>query len=145
MRVPLIVRGPRVQSDVRDDRFVFISDLFPSLSELLELETPGSCEAVSFAGALRGGREATPVADGSSGREELLLTYGDGVRGLRQVEFKLIRYETTPEPVEQLFCVADDRWELKNLIGDPAHEQRLAQMRERLRALRRAAGDPAIG
>lgn len=141
MRVPLIVRGPEVQSDVRDDRFVFISDLMPSLCELLELETPGSCEAVSFAGALRGG-EATPGADGSSGREELLLTYGDGVRGLRQGEFKLIRYETTPEPVEQLFCVADDRWELKNLIGDPAHEPRLCQMRERLRALRRAAGDP---
>jgi arylsulfatase A-like enzyme len=144
MRVPLIVRGPGVQSDVRDDRFVFISDLFPSLCELLELETPGSCEAVSFAGALRGG-EATPGAGGSSGREELLLTYGDGVRGLRQGEFKLIRYETTPEPVEQLFCVADDRWELKNLIGDPDHEPRLVQMRERLRALRRAAGDPAVG
>ncbi|MFP4375418.1 MAG: sulfatase-like hydrolase/transferase [Spirochaetales bacterium] len=152
MRVPLIVRGPGVKVDVRDDRFVFISDLFPSLCELLELETPDSCEAVSFASALRdaAGWSAEPGGSGNprgetSAREELLLTYGDGVRGLRAGDFKYIRYETTPEAVEQLFCVADDRWELKNLVGDPAHGPRLNEMRDRLRELRRVAGDPGVG
>ena len=156
MRVPLIARGPGVQVDARDDRFVFISDLLPSLCELLELETPESCEAVSFAEGLQAREDAssrigeTPSAGDTRGgdkpgREELLLTYGDGVRGLRAGDFKYIRYETAPEAVEQLFCVADDRWELKNLVGDPAHEPRLNRMRDRLRELRRVAGDPGVG
>ncbi|MES2983086.1 MAG: sulfatase [Verrucomicrobiota bacterium] len=39
----------------------------------------------------------------------------------------------TPQPVELLFDLQADPWEIRNLAGDPEHSGRLATMRERLR------------
>ncbi|MES2983087.1 MAG: sulfatase [Verrucomicrobiota bacterium] len=39
----------------------------------------------------------------------------------------------TPQPVELLFDLQADPWEIRNLAGDPQHSERLTTMRERLR------------
>lgn len=38
-------------------------------------------------------------------------------------------YWNIPQPAEELYHTAQDPWELKNLAGDPAHQDRLARMR----------------
>ncbi|MDX1682977.1 MAG: DUF4976 domain-containing protein, partial [Phycisphaeraceae bacterium] len=40
-----------------------------------------------------------------------------------------------------LYDLANDPYELNNLVDDPAYADRLAEMRNRLRALRRKYGD----
>jgi hypothetical protein len=39
-----------------------------------------------------------------------------------------------PQPAEELFDLQADPWEIHNLAGDPAHAERLAMMRARLKA-----------
>ncbi len=40
----------------------------------------------------------------------------------------------SPQPVERLYDVAADPWEMHNLANDPKHAERLEKMRERLKA-----------
>ncbi|MGB6219762.1 sulfatase family protein [Haloferula sp.] len=40
----------------------------------------------------------------------------------------------TPQPVEELFDLKSDPWEIENLASDPAHAEKLVAMRERLKA-----------
>ena len=49
-----------------------------------------------------------------------------------------------PQPVERLFDTSADPMEIKNLAGDPAHAERLAAMRERLKTEMIEAADTGI-
>lgn len=50
----------------------------------------------------------------------------------------------TPQPVEMLFDTQDDPWEIHNLAADPAHAERLAAMRARLRATMASVRDTSL-
>ena len=53
-------------------------------------------------------------------------------------------YWAIPQPVEELYHTAKDPWELNNLVNDPAHQKRLARMREATLNKMREIGDTGL-
>jgi len=127
VRVPLLFAGPGIPGGKRSDTGVYLLDIYPTLCDLLELDTPENAEGVSVA----------PVFDGKeAGRDALYLAYKDCQRGVSDLKRKLVEYAVDGERVEtQLFDLENDPWELENLAGRPEHAKTLSELRSRLRAL----------
>lgn len=53
-------------------------------------------------------------------------------------------YWAIPQPAEELYHTASDPWELKNLVSDPKHQQRLARMRDATLNKMRELGDTGL-
>lgn len=64
--------------------------------------------------------------------------------GVRTERFKYVRYFERNPVYEQLFDLATDPNEVKNLESDPAHERTLAVLRARCDALRDSVGGPYV-
>ncbi len=127
-RVPLILAGPGLPAGVRRDSLVYLLDLFPTLCELTGVPAPASVEGRSF----------LPAAAGAEpGRDLLYLAYTDKHRGVRTRRHKLIEYVVRGRHVmTQLFDLEQDPHELRNLAGEPGHENLLKTLRDELFRLR---------
>lgn len=147
IRVPLLVRFPRVLRPRTSDLLVGTLDLMPTLLGLMGLTAPGTCEGQNLAGAIRRG------ADNTVESVPLFLLNLDwrGVYTRRHTyAFDTSRpsgdalyrnaYFNTPENV-RWNCLYDrqrDQWELRNLYGESEaartqkrlHEQSLAWMKK---------------
>ena len=64
--------------------------------------------------------------------------------GVRTERFKYVRYFERNPVYEQLFDLAADPNEVKNLASDPAHERTLAALRARCDELRDSVGGPYL-
>ena len=109
----------------------------PTLLEYLGLEDPGADKrpGSSFAGVLRG--------DGPQDRDSIIVydEYGP-VRMIRTKEWKYVhRYPYGPH---ELYDLAGDPGEEKNLIEEPEHGERVHEMRNDLEEWFLQYGDPAL-
>ncbi|MCU0711624.1 MAG: sulfatase-like hydrolase/transferase, partial [Pirellula sp.] len=84
MRVPLIISGPNIQSDMRSDAFAYLLDLFPSLCDLTSMPVPNDLHGKSLQTILSG--KATSI------RETIFLPYLKVQRAVRDDRWKLIAY-----------------------------------------------------
>ena len=135
IRVPMIMAGPGVPADRRPEALVYSHDLFPTLCELTGVGVPATVES----------RSLRPVWSGESpGRESMFTAYQDLQRMVRRGEWKLIEYTVPGRPLRrQLFDVANDPWETRDLVNDPAHTARVAAMAAELEQARVHFGAPA--
>ena len=133
MRCPLIVRGPGIPHG-STDAFTYLFDLFPTLLGLGSAETPPGIDGRDLA-ALWSGEGDT------AWRQSLFLPYQDLMRAVRDERYKLIVYPKVNH--RQLFDLAEDPHELRNLAADPAHRQTLARLEALLEGWRAAMADPA--
>ena len=142
VRVPLIFRGPGIPRGERRDALCYLLDVYPTLCDLLGVETPGSVEGHSLGPVL-----LDPAAEA---REVLLFAYRDIQRAVRDERFKLIEYvvrhtakvrdelhhtveyEEHEDRTTQLFDLETDPCELDDLSKDPAHTSRLQLLRYEL-------------
>ena len=131
VRVPLIISGPGVPQGVRRQQLAYLYDIFPTLCELTGIRPPAAVEGRSLAGGQR-----------AAAREDLLLAYRHLQRALRDDQWKLIEYNVDGVRSTQLFDLSADPLELHNLAGQPLLRARQEQMRQRLRARMKEAGDP---
>ncbi len=122
IRVPLIFSGPGIPANRRIDRYVYLLDIYPTLCELLGIDTPASVEGISFARMFDDNALMT--------RESLYFAYNDLLRSVKNDHFKLIEYRNYSCRTE-LFDLADDPHETKNLAG----REEYAQVQEKLTAL----------
>jgi len=134
VRVPLIFAGPGIPAGTRTDAFAYLLDIFPTLTELIGVETPGSVEGKSLVPAMQ---------DDATVREDLYLAYTDKIRGVRTREYKLIEYRTDDMIRTQLFDLADDPAELCDLNQAAHMQDTLSRLRARLLALRDEWDDTA--
>lgn len=134
VRVPLVLAGPGLPENVRTDALVYLLDLFPTLCELIGLDIPASVEGLSLVPVLH-----DPQAQV---RDTLYFAYTDKHRAVRNRRYKLIEYVVNGQHTRtQLFDLEDDPWELHNLAEDPAHAERLAELRTALFSYREEWGD----
>jgi arylsulfatase A-like enzyme len=133
LRVPLIITGPGLAVGRKHEGFAAIYDLMPTVLDLVGVAIPGGVDGVSLKPALTDANH--PV------RERLALSvYFDqlAVHALREGPWKLIRYPYLDRT--QLFNLADDPHELRDLAAGPAHTPRLASMLTLLASEMRASG-----
>jgi arylsulfatase A-like enzyme len=119
MKTPLIVKGPGVPRGGTTNALTYLLDLFPTLLGLAKQNAPiGEID----------GRDLAPVWKWTAPRvrETLFLSYGDSMRSVRDERYKLIRYPRVD--VDQLFDLASDPDEMKNLAGAADQRTRVAGM-----------------
>jgi arylsulfatase A-like enzyme len=118
MRTPLVLSGPGVPKGGRSDALCYLFDLFPTVCALAEVPVPGSVEGRSLRGILEGKEPKV--------RDAIFTAYRDVQRAVRTDRWKLIRYPKIGKV--QLFDLAADPDELRDLSADPAHAARLAEL-----------------
>lgn len=126
--VPLIMCGPGIPKDVRDERLVYLLDIFPTLCDLCGVDVPASVDGLSFASAFHGSDEGA--------RDCLYYAFQSRIRGVTDGRYKLIEYRTEDLKLTQLFDLENDPWEKNNFYDIAGYEQITASLREKLFALR---------
>lgn len=132
IRVPLIVRDPRLPADCRGtelNELVLNIDVAPTLLELAGVDAPAEFD----------GRSLRPLLAGTAAdwREHFFYEhhfhYGGRIprtEGVRTNDWKYITYLGVNPGYEELYDLRNDPLEAQNLAGDEAFRDRLAAMRE---------------
>ncbi len=135
IHVPLIIRDPRLSAATRGRRqqMALNIDVAPTILALAGVPVPAGMQGADLQPLLRDA--------GAKGREdwyyEHTYTTGSGRRpipqseGVRTARWKYIRYTEPQPPVEQLFDLAADPREEKDLAHNLADAKTLAALRSR--------------
>ncbi|HVJ79745.1 MAG TPA: sulfatase-like hydrolase/transferase [Planctomycetia bacterium] len=131
MKVPLVLAGPGIPAAKARSGLSYLFVVFPTLCDLAGIALPPGIDGRSFAAQI-----AVPAV---KGRPELFFAYRHLQRGLRDDRFKLLFYPQSK--AVQLFDLAADPLETRNLADVPEHRARAKSMTDRLRAAQREWGD----
>jgi arylsulfatase A-like enzyme len=122
--VPFIIAGPGIPQDVRTEAQIYLRDMYPSVCELVGIDTPVTVQGKSFAPVLRG--ETDQVHDAIYGY------FYDFQQMIRTDRWKLIRYPKVDRV--QLFDLMNDPAERENLAGEPKYAALVGSLSRRLEA-----------
>ncbi len=128
VRIPLIMAGPGIAGNHRNDAYVYLYDIFPTLCEKAGIDIPSSVDGKSFAHLLDG-------EHGDSFRDELYLIFDKFVRGVKDENYKLIEYRNGNAEEDRwtfLYDIKNDPWETVNLADDKGYEDKVKEMREKI-------------
>ncbi len=128
IRIPLIMAGPGIAKNQRNDAYVYLYDVFPTLCEKVGIDIPSSVDGKSFAHLLDG-------EHGESFRDELYLIFDKFVRGVKDENYKLIEYRNGDEEEDKwtfLYDIINDPWETKNLADDENYKNKVNEMRAKI-------------
>lgn len=141
IRVPLSVRGPGIKQGTTIDQVVSNLDIFPTVLDLVGLGTPPNLhlEGRSFAGLLRG--ESPPWDDTLFGQYDMHHYKAAQMRMIRTPQWKLIVHHE-PDVESELYHLADDPGETRNLINADSASQTRADLSNRLTRWMQSIGDP---
>ncbi|MDR0333217.1 MAG: sulfatase-like hydrolase/transferase [Dysgonamonadaceae bacterium] len=116
--VPLIISGQGFEAGKKDERFTYLSDLFPTFCDLAQILIPASVESISIFSPER--------------RDVMFFAYRHFQRAVRQGDYKLIEYHVNDVETLQLFNLKNDPWEINNLANDRRYSRKIAEMRKLL-------------
>ena len=115
-QVPLIIKVPGLEAG-KCDRAVSLLDIYPTVVDLLGFELPEYLEGVNIGPWL---------SDPSAPKEEPAISlYREGNYSVKVDEWNYISYD---DGGEELYNLADDPHELRNLVADPAYAKQKARM-----------------
>lgn len=146
IRIPLLAYGPSlIKPGTKCDALVANIDVAPTLLELAGLDVPEWIDGQSFAGLLK----APSATD--SWRKSLLYEYywepqfpqTPTMFCLRGNRYKLIQYHGIWD-TDELYDIANDPHETRNLIREPEHKRVVSQMRQQLYQRLKETGGLAI-
>ena len=131
MGAPLVFSGPGVPRGEESNAFAYLLDIFPTLCTMLGIEVPTGLA----------GRDLSPIWRGESEsvRDSLFTSFRDLMKSVRDDRWKLIRYPKIDHV--QLFDLAEDPHETRNLADDPAQADRIAALTDTMREWQRTVGD----
>lgn len=133
VKPPLILAGPGIPQG-HSDALVYLFDLLPTLCDYSGLATPEQVEGKSLLPVIQG--KQTKV------RDWLLGAYHGVQRMVRDERWKLIAYNAGGAKHTQLFDLANDPEEIKNLADHPKHAGQRARLEALLAIARQQFGDP---
>ena len=128
VRIPLIMAGPQIKENSRNNAYVYLYDVYPTLCEIAGIDIPASVEGKSFKSLLD--NEQDEVF-----RDELYLIFDNFVRGIKDDRYKLIEYRNGDEETDKwtfLYDLQNDKWETNNLAKDENQRERIIAMREKI-------------
>lgn len=133
-RTPLIVAGPGVPAGKKCDALVCQHDLFPTICAMTGVSIPSTVE----------GKSLKRLIDGSAAsvHDSVFGAYRDVQRMVRVGEYKLIEYPRVSRT--QLFNLASDPHEMKDLSGDASQAERIKQMRATMLDWQKKLDDPML-
>lgn len=118
-RVPLLFAGPGIAAGARSSRPVELLDLYPTLAELCDLDTPSHLEGHSLLPLL---------ADANAERPwPAITTDNQNNHSVRSEHWRYIRYA---DGSEELYNESNDPNEWTNLAGDPRYDAIKAEHRQ---------------
>lgn len=132
--VPMILRGPGVPRGRRFGAQVYLRDVYPTACELAGAAIPESVEGRSFVPVLRGEAESI--------HPHVFCHFRDVQRMVRTDRWKLVHYPKIGR--WQLFDVAADPLERRDLSAEARHAPVLAELRAKLKATQEQFGDPLL-
>lgn len=133
VNVPMIWTGPGIPAGQKAKAYSYLTEIYPTLCDMLGLDVPKSVDAKSFLPALKDPEKP--------GHDTMYFGFRDLHRAVSDGQFKLIEYNVNGERHTQLFDLKSDPWEMHNLAEDPAHADKLKELREKLKAYHKSSGD----
>jgi len=131
IRVPCIIYDPRLPKAKRGKRreeMILNIDMAPTMLEMTGVSVPGSMQ----------GRSLVPLVSGEkpAWRDKWFYEHVyehagviEPCIGVRETDWKYIRYYKQEPVYEQLFDVRNDPEETNNLAGKPEHQEKLKELR----------------
>lgn len=119
VRVPLIVSGPGIPSNVSTDAMCYLYDVFPTLGAICGVKAPQTSEGVDLSRVL--------VRPAEGGRPHLRFAYKEVQQAVSDAEWKLIDYPKANK--SQLFNLKEDPAETRDLSSLAKHKDRLDYLR----------------
>lgn len=132
LKIPLIFSGALIPHNKRVDSFVFLHDIFPTLCELLKIEIPESVTGLSFYKMFEDGDYFS--------REGMYYAYENLLRSCRVGDYKIIEYRNYIDET-QLFNIAEDPYETKDLSKDERCRNILQEMKKHFERFSVSSGD----
>ncbi|MFC1761610.1 sulfatase-like hydrolase/transferase, partial [Planctomycetota bacterium] len=133
VRVPLVISGPGVEQGLNTNS-CYLLDLYPTICDMLEIETPAGVEGHSLIGELRGEEVA-------QARDVLYFSYGDLARGVKKKNIKLSELVGDKGRHTQLFDLETDPGEMNNHANNPEYAEVLVEMQDELLKQRELMND----
>jgi arylsulfatase len=143
IRVPFIVYDPRLPAEHRGitrDEFVLNVDIAPALLAAAGIDAPERMQGRDFSTLYL--QETSAAAPW---RDEFFYEHGtisnkDRIPSSEAVVRRDFKYTWWPEHEhEELFDLTTDPSELENLAGSPGHQEKLAEMRAKLKQMKDSA------
>jgi arylsulfatase A-like enzyme len=122
----MIMSGPGIPAGSRYDGFIYLSDITPTLYQMLGVKAPESVEGIGHADVMK--KQTTHL------RKHIYNVYGSWSRSIKTDDgWKLMLYNVEGVLHTQLFNLKDDPWETRNLSELPEQQKRIGRMKELLR------------
>jgi len=142
IRVPLLVRYPRaISKPVVVDSMVLNVDFAPSILDLCGAKAIDKTHGKSWKQLLTGDTKGWRSSFFYEYNYEQEFPYTPNVRGVRTAEWKYIRYPHGDGKADrhraELYNLKSDPQELKNLIADPNHADKVTELQAELTKLMR--------
>ena len=118
--IPLIISGPGIPVNIRSEAFVYLTDMYPTLCNMLGISVPESVDGLSFRHVLK-----DPGADH---HQVITRTYKANQRAIRDDQYKLIRYRVNDMEHMQLFDLVKDPYETNNQAGESSYDTELERL-----------------
>lgn len=134
VRIPLVLSGPGIPKGQTNDALVYLSDIYPTLFDLIDEPLPDSVEGASLVPTMHS-VEYTP-------RGTLFTAYRGYQRAIRDRRHKLIEYSVGANRRTQLFDLKTDPGETQDLCGDTASAQTLNRLRAEMSQWQTDLDDP---
>jgi arylsulfatase A-like enzyme len=104
---PLIISAPGMPKGEKFNKRVYLQDLYPTILDLVNANTPEYMEFKSLLPVMKGQTKNSP-------HNSIYMGMFDDQRGIVYNDYKLIMY--TQAEAAELYNLKNDRWEMENLL-----------------------------
>ena len=134
IRMPLIIRGPKLEKGKKIDNKVYLQSMFATTCELASIKIPETVEFKSIKDLFD--------TDKDGGEEYIFGSYKHYQRMIRSDKYKLIVYPQVKRI--QLFDMINDPNEISNLAKDKKYQKIKAELFKKLTEKQKELGDYLI-